>query len=164
MNPPSPNVSGRAPSGAKFAISRQWPRFHVQLPVEITTENQGSEVCVPGLVGEISRRGLALYAGIRSEPGERMHISFQTSNPLQVSAIVRNCTGYCLGLEFLSVETNDRHAALLEAFLERHDRYLQTRLKETDRVRQRILKIRQAQEELESRLRRCLESQPCARP
>ena len=106
---------------------------------------------------------MALYAGIRSQPGELIYVDFRTTNHLQVSAVVRNCSGYCLGLEFLSVETGDRHAALLEAFLERHDRYLQTMQTETDRARQRIRKIRQVREELETRLRTWLKSQPCAR-
>src|SRR4051812_48161770 len=141
MNSRSQDSPVRDHPGATYSIPRHWPRLHVHLPVVITTESKTSEISVPGLVGEISRRGMALYAGIRSQPGELMYVNFRTSNQLQVSAVVRNCSGYCLGLEFLSLETGDRHAVLLESFLERHDRYLQTRLTETDRVRQRIWKI-----------------------
>ena len=141
------------PPETKRTVVRSWPRFHVQLPVLITAHGQASEISVPGLVGEISRRGMALYAGIRSHPGERMQVDFTTSSDLRVSAVVRNCNGYCLGLEFLGSENACRQEIMLEAFLYSHERYLQSRIAETDRIRKRILKIRQMRQEIEMLLR-----------
>ena len=152
MNLPSHDISIRTSSGALYPVPRRWPRFHVHLPVVITTESEQSGILVPGLVGEISRGGMALYAGIRSKPGERMYIDFRTSNQICVSAVVRNCAGYSLGLEFLSIQTADSQAALLEVFLERHDRYLNTRRAETDRARQGIRKVRQMRDKMETLL------------
>jgi hypothetical protein len=45
---------------------------------------------------------MALHAPVRLEPGDLMQLQFPTSTPLRVTAVVRNRTGDCLGLEFLT--------------------------------------------------------------
>jgi len=45
---------------------------------------------------------MALHASVGLKPGDYMQIQFPTSSTLRVTAVVRNRTGDCLGLEFLT--------------------------------------------------------------
>ena len=45
---------------------------------------------------------MTLYAGLALKPGDFMDVEFQTPGRTRISAIVRNRTGYCFGLEFLT--------------------------------------------------------------
>lgn len=45
---------------------------------------------------------MALHAPVGLKPGDLMQLQFPTSAPLRVTAVVRNRTGDCLGLEFLT--------------------------------------------------------------
>lgn len=45
---------------------------------------------------------MTLYAGVPLKPGDLMDIEFQTPGGARIAAIVRNRTGYCFGLEFLT--------------------------------------------------------------
>jgi len=49
----------------------------------------------------MSEGGMTLYAGVPLKPGDLMDLEFQTSGA-RVAAIVRNRTGFCFGLEFLT--------------------------------------------------------------
>jgi hypothetical protein len=88
--------------------TRRWPRFHVHLPVLIATDAGHSKIVVPGLVSEISRRGMELYGGVQRRPGELMEVEFRTSGKVRVAGVVRNRSGYCFGLEFLSIATGSQ--------------------------------------------------------
>jgi hypothetical protein len=81
--------------------TRRWPRYHVSLPILISTESDFSKIAVPGLACEISQGGMALYGGVALEPGELMEVEFQTSGKLRIEGIIRNRSGFCFGLEFL---------------------------------------------------------------
>jgi len=50
----------------------------------------------------MSEGGMTLYAGVPLKPGDQMELEFQTPGGARVVAIVRNRTGYCFGLEFLT--------------------------------------------------------------
>jgi PilZ domain len=88
--------------------TRRWPRFHVHLPVLISTEAAHSKIVVPGPVSEISRRGMELYGGVQRRPGELLEVEFRTTGQVRVAGVVRNRSGYCFGLEFLSIATGDQ--------------------------------------------------------
>jgi len=45
---------------------------------------------------------MALHAPVALKPGDLMQLQFPTSRPSRVNAVVRNRTGECLGLEFLT--------------------------------------------------------------
>lgn len=83
--------------------TRRWPRYHVHLPVFISNETEVSTVAVPGLVSEISRGGMELYGGVQRRPGDLMEVEFQAAGPLRVAGVVRSQSGFCFGLEFLSL-------------------------------------------------------------
>jgi len=95
--------------------TRRWPRFHVHLPVLIAADPGQSRVLVPGMVSEISRRGMELYGGVQRRPGELMEVEFRTSGRFRVAGVVRNRSGYCFGLEFLSMANATQPAVPLLA-------------------------------------------------
>jgi hypothetical protein len=86
--------------------TRRWPRFHVHLPVLISAQTDTCEVAVPGLVSEISRSGMELYGGVQQRPGDLMEVEFHASGSMRIAGVVRNRSGYCFGLEFLSLMTS----------------------------------------------------------
>jgi hypothetical protein len=57
---------------------------------------------VPGLGLEMSKGGMSLCAAVHLNPGDLTEVEFQTLGRTRVTAIVRNRTGYCFGLEFLT--------------------------------------------------------------
>src|SRR6266436_9528468 len=87
--------------------TRRWPRYHVHLPVFISNETDVSTVAVPGLVSEISRGGMELYGGVQRQPGDLMEVEFQAVGTLRVAGVVRSQSGFCFGLEFLSLMPNE---------------------------------------------------------
>jgi PilZ domain len=104
-------MSTACASPPNFPNTRRWPRFHANLPVLISINGDSSRLAVPGLASEISRSGMALYGGVRLEPGELMEVEFQTSHKLRVAGVVRNCSGFCFGLEFVNPLATEEDAA-----------------------------------------------------
>ena len=90
--------------------TRRWPRHQVDLPVRIIALNGILTTPIPARGGEISRAGMALHAPVALKPGDLMQFQFPTSMPSNVKAVVRNRTGECLGLEFLTQLPPDTEA------------------------------------------------------
>jgi hypothetical protein len=82
--------------------TRRWPRHPVELPVLVHPRGGDSKLTIQGRGIEMSEGGMTLYAGIPLKPGDYMDLEFQTPGRTRVSAIVRNRTGFCFGLEFLT--------------------------------------------------------------
>lgn len=82
--------------------TRRWLRHPVELPVRVVPRGGDSKLAVQGRGIEISEGGMTLYAGLPLKPGDYMDLEFETPGRTRVSAIVRNRTGYCFGLEFLT--------------------------------------------------------------
>jgi len=103
--------------------TRRWPRHRVDLPVRIISLNGILTTPVPARGSEISRAGMALHAPVALNPGDWMQLQFPTSMPSRVNAVVRNRTGECLGLEFLTQlppdgEARDRSTCLRRSVLD----------------------------------------------
>jgi hypothetical protein len=77
-------------------------RHPVELPVRISPRGGDPRFAIPGRGIEISEGGMALYAGLPLQPGDHMDIEFQTAGGARIAAVVRNRTGFCFGLEFLT--------------------------------------------------------------
>ena len=45
---------------------------------------------------------MTLYVGVALKPGDLMDLEFLTAGRARVAAVVRNRTGFCFGLEFLT--------------------------------------------------------------
>ena len=98
--------------------TRRWPRHQVDLPVRIIALNGILTTPVTARGSEISRAGMALYARVALNPGDLMHLQFPTPTPSpRVKAVVRNRTGDCLGLEFLTQLPPDNEAIDRSKFL-----------------------------------------------
>jgi len=92
---------------AEFAATRRWPRHTVKMPLRILAAGDMSQTIVPGLAIEISRCGMALYAGVQLAPGDRMEFEFPTGTHLRIAGIVKNRDGYCYGVEFTHRTANE---------------------------------------------------------
>jgi hypothetical protein len=102
--------------------TRRWPRHQVDLPVRIIALSGILTTPVLARGSEISRAGMALRAPVALKHGDLMQLQFPTSTPSHVTAVVRNRTGECLGLEFLTQlppdnETRDRSRLLPNSVL-----------------------------------------------
>jgi len=100
------------PNSRRPVNTRRWPRFHVHLPVSIATGDSGSSITVPGLVSELSQGGMELYGGVQRRPGDLLEVEFRTSESLRVAGIIRTRSGYCFGLEFVSLSRSNLPDAL----------------------------------------------------
>ncbi len=90
--------------------TRRWRRHQVDLPVRIIALSGILTPPIPARGSEMSRAGMALHAPVALEPGDLMQHQFPTSTPSHVKAVVRNRTGECLGLEFLTQLPPDNEA------------------------------------------------------
>jgi hypothetical protein len=127
------------------ANTRRWQRHQVDLQVYVVIRSGGSKVVVPGRLSEISKGGMALYAGIHLLPGEPMEVEFPTPN-VRVIGTIRNRAGYCYGVEFLtspSTRTVPANRALT-LFQQRHEAYLRKNEQEIDRLQREIAALRRA--------------------
>ena len=97
--------------------TRRCPRHQVDLLVRIIALNGILITPVPARGSEISRAGMALHAPVALYPGDVMQLQFPTSTPARVKAVVRNRTGECLGLEFLTQLPPDDEARNRSRFL-----------------------------------------------
>lgn len=84
------------------AETRRWTRQQVDLPVSVRCVSNLSGPDVRGRATEISEGGMAVYVGVDLKPNDLMQVEFQAPSRTQVTGIVRNRSGYCFGLEFLT--------------------------------------------------------------
>src|ERR1051325_1254081 len=91
----------------EFPNTRRWPRHTVKMPLRILSAGDVSQTIVSGLDIEISRCGMALYAGIQLNPGDRMEVEFPTASRMRIAGEVKNREGYCYGVEFTHRITNE---------------------------------------------------------
>jgi hypothetical protein len=99
-----PNIGGVEMSSPvnRRVNTRRWPRHPVELPVRVFPRGGDSKLTVQGRGIEMSEGGMTLYAGVPLKPGDLMDLEFLMPGGARVAAIVRNRTGFCFGLEFLT--------------------------------------------------------------
>jgi hypothetical protein len=83
--------------------TRRWKRHPVDLPVRILPCSRLPVIAMTGRGTELSRGGMALYAGVDLEPDDLIEVEFMVPDPLRVMATVRNRSGYYFGLQFLAI-------------------------------------------------------------
>src|ERR1700730_5834986 len=117
----------------------RWPRHQVDLQVHVVLRNGESTVFVPGRLIEISKGGLALYAGIHLQPGDALEVELPAPYS-RVKGTIRSRDGYCFGVEFLtSLSTAARPASRnLALFQQRHEAYLRESEEEINRLRKEV--------------------------
>jgi hypothetical protein len=82
--------------------TRRWPRHQVVLPLRIVALNRCPTTPAFARGSAISRAGMALHARFAASLGDLLQLQFPTSPPTAITAVVRNRTGDCLGVEFLA--------------------------------------------------------------
>jgi len=140
--------------------TRRWQRLQVDLPVSVIFQTGTSTMVAPGRGIEISEGGMSLYAGIQLKPYDLVELEFQAPWHTKVTGIVRNGSGCCFGLEFLSplpidtefgarksgvaplvIDKEDEHAISIS--LRMRDLYLHRRRVEIKRLEKELTSLRQ---------------------
>lgn len=125
--------------------TRRWPRKQVDLQVHVVLRDGESNVFVPGRLTEISKGGLALYAGINLQPGDPLEVELPAPYA-RVKGTIRSRDGYCFGVEFegaLSAPARPASRAL-RIFQERHEAYLRQNEEEITRLQKEVAALRRA--------------------
>ena len=125
--------------------TRRWPRKQVDLQVFVVVRDGEAKVFVPGRLTEISKGGLALYAGINLQPWDPVEVELPAPYA-RVKGTVRSRDGFCFGVEFdnwlpAPARPASRNLALLQ---ERHQNYLRESEQEIDRLQKEVAALRRA--------------------
>ncbi|PYX82652.1 MAG: hypothetical protein DMG70_14210 [Acidobacteria bacterium] len=88
--------------------TRRWQRHEADLPVSVVICDGDSRTRVAGRGTEISEGGMAVFAGVDLKPYDLMEIEFEAPSQARVIAVIRNRSGYCFGLEFLTPLSPDQ--------------------------------------------------------
>ena len=139
---------------------RRWPRHPVDLPVCIIALNGTLTTPVPARGREISRGGMALRVALAVDPGDLIQLQFPTTGRSRVTAVVRNRTGDCVGLEFVTQLPPDdvaMEAKLTPTPIGRNSQELQKRRREPCNpqslfagLRRKQLEIKQVQQQIDA--------------
>lgn len=125
--------------------TRRWPRKQIDLQVHVVLPDGESKVFVPGRLIEISKGGLALFAGIHLQPGDPLEVELPEPYS-RVKGTIRSRDGYCFGVEFerslsKAPPPASRNLAL---FQERHQAYLRENEEEISRLQKEVAALRRA--------------------
>ncbi|MGH9503506.1 MAG: PilZ domain-containing protein [Terriglobales bacterium] len=125
--------------------TRRWARQQVDLQVYVVLRDGDSRIVVPGRLTEISKGGMALYAGIQLQPGDLLEVEFPKPNT-RVSGTVRSREGYCFGVEFVTSLSAPKRPAgrSLALFQQRHEAYLRESEQEISRMQKEVAALRRA--------------------
>jgi len=125
--------------------TRRWPRKQIDLQVHVVLPDGESKVFVPGRLIEISKGGLALFAGIHLKPGDPLEVELPEPYS-RVKGTIRSRDGCCFGVEFetplsKSMQPASRNLAL---FQQRHEAYLRDGEEEISRLQREVAALRRA--------------------
>ena len=95
-----------------IASRRRFPRFPVDVEVKVVREGgDGSSNFYYGRGSEVGEGGMAVFVAREFSLGEVVRVIAKfpyASRPLECSAIVRNRSSYCYGIEFLGLGLSER--------------------------------------------------------
>ena len=83
---------------------RRWSRLNLNIPICVLVQRPDRLYIVSGRGTQLNKGGVALYAPLELEIGERVELEFPdpaSVPPLRIGAVVRNRAGYAYGLQFL---------------------------------------------------------------
>jgi hypothetical protein len=90
---------------AEWGSRRRWPRFHVDVPVFVTTERPTRAASWRGRGSDLGGGGLAVVAEMDLTLGDQVIVEFAppySAQPVGFRCWVRNCLGNRYGLEFIT--------------------------------------------------------------
>jgi hypothetical protein len=93
-----------------YATSRRWPRYKVDVPVRVITQDPTKVTIVQGRGSELNNGGMAVFAGTELSIGGQVLVEFTppySGQPIRVRCFVRNRAGYRYGVEFITESDDD---------------------------------------------------------
>ena len=70
-----------------FPTTRLLPRYPVDLPVQVVFHHGAEKLVVPERGTDLSRNGMALYAGLILKAGDPIEVEFQVPSRLRVAPL-----------------------------------------------------------------------------
>jgi PilZ domain len=103
------------------AAERRWPRYKVDVPIQLATQGITNGIIVQGRGSELNCGGMAVSGSIELAIGEQVAVEFtppHSGQPVSVRCFVRNRHRYAYGLEFIAENDFDYESvAQIEATL-----------------------------------------------
>ena len=104
------------------AAERRWPRYNVDVPVQVVTHGPTNAAIAQGRGSELNCGGMAVSGGIELPIGAQVEVEFTppcSVQPVRVRCFVRNRQRYTYGLEFITENDSDyENVGQIEAILE----------------------------------------------
>jgi PilZ domain-containing protein len=94
----------------EFSTARRWPRYKVDVPVRVITQDPTKVTIVQGRGSELNNGGMSVFAGIELAIGAQVLVEFTppySGGPIRVRCFVRNRAGYRYGVEFITESDDD---------------------------------------------------------
>jgi len=94
-----------------YAKMRRWPRYRIDVPVRVVVQRPDRTVIVTGRGMELNGGGMAFFAGVELQVGQRVEIEFTppyNGQPLRARSTIRDRNGYNYGAEFLLRNLEDK--------------------------------------------------------
>lgn len=104
----APTIAGEPPASSP---PRRWQRLKIDVPVRVIVTRDNKTAYVSGRGRELGEGGMAVFAGVELALDGRVEIEFTTpysSEPIRVSGVVCNRSGYSYGVEFLADSAEER--------------------------------------------------------
>ena len=106
-----------------YETMRRWPRFKMDVPVQVITQGLTKPVVVAGRGSELNNGGMSVMAGTELAIGAQVLVEFTppySSGPIRARCFVRNRFVFRYGVEFIT-ESDDDYESVhqIEAVLRR---------------------------------------------
>jgi len=93
-----------------YTTSRRWPRYKVDVPVWVITQDPIRVGIVQGRGSELNNGGMSISTNTELPVGAQVLVEFTppfSGQPVRVRCFVRNRTGYTYGVEFIAERDDD---------------------------------------------------------
>ncbi len=110
-NDPAPGASDGTPTGGKFTFARRFPRYAIDVRLQVKMFQSGEFCTCWGRSTEIGQDGIGATLTGSLETGEIVTLEIPlplTPYPIKVRAIVRYRQGLRYGFEFLTLNETQR--------------------------------------------------------
>jgi hypothetical protein len=92
------------------ATERRWPRYQIDVPVQIVTQGPTKVAIIQGRGSELNCGGMSVFGTVELAIGAQVRVEFAalcSGPPIRVRCFVRNRQRYNHGLEFVTENDSD---------------------------------------------------------